>query len=80
MELFAQCLLVKYLPNKRGMLKTVSWLPIEFAESMRLLKLQNDDGTWSDGWMVQEIYGTHTKEFVLEHERDFARQRKASDI
>lgn len=77
-QLYVQCLLTKNV--NVGNLKTISWIPSQFAEKYRVLKLQSDDGSWSDGWLVQEIYGTNSAEFILTHERDFAKQRKASDI
>jgi len=76
---YSQCLLYKYIPNF-GTLKTVGWIPESFANKGRILKLQKDDGSWSDGWTVLAIYSTHAESFVLQHERDFVRQRKASDI
>ena len=77
-ELFVQCLLTKWTSD--GNLKTVSWLPEKFAYSGRVLKLKSDDGTWNNGWVVQETYNARTKDFVLSHERDYAHQREASDI
>jgi len=77
-QMFIQCLLTKL--TDKGCLKTISWLPEQFAEPRRVLKLKNEDGSWTDGWVVQETYGSNTQEFVLSHERDFAKQRQASDI
>lgn len=79
MEYFVQCLLYKDSPLG-GFLLTVSWLPEKFAHVGKVLKLENDDKTWSNGWRVMKLYSRHESDFVLEHERDFARQRKASDI
>ena len=82
-EKYVQCRLIKWVdPNDdhNGFLITISWLPEKFAKVYNVLKLKNDDGTWSDGWQVTDKYTTHTKEFVLAHERDFAKQREASDI
>lgn len=77
---YIQCLLVKYVSEPTGMLKTVSWLPEKFVTKRRVLKLQLEDGSWSEDWMIQETYGSNEEVFILAHERDFARQRKASDI
>jgi len=76
---YTQCLLVK--ENKDGeVFKTVCWIPSEFAQRYRVLKLKEDNGEWNDGWMVEHSYTTHNEEFVRFHERDFTRQREASDI
>lgn len=80
---YVQCLLLKHFYTDAGYietLKTVCWIPEKFAERKKILKLQREDGTWNDGWMVQETYGWQEESFILEHERDWARQRKASDI
>lgn len=37
-----------------------SWLPVIFARRGRTLKLRSKDGTWTDGWVVSETYGTTT--------------------
>ena len=75
---YIQCLLIKHV--KDGFLRTIIWLPENFAEYEKVLKFKREDGSWSNGWVVQETYGRNTKQFVLEHERDFTRQREASDI
>jgi hypothetical protein len=78
-EIYTQCLLYKFISNS-GTLKRVAWIPESFANEGAVIKIQRDDGSWSDGWTVQERYSSHPEPFVLLHERDFARQRKASDI
>jgi hypothetical protein len=76
--IYAQCLLTKAI--EKGCLKTIAWIPSEFAAKGRILKLKQEDGSWNNGWMVEEVYSMHDESFVLEHERDFTKQRKASDI
>jgi hypothetical protein len=76
---FVQCLLNKYLDGG-DCLKTVVWLPEKFVRNRKPLKLQSDDGSWSEGWFVQERYSMRSESHVLAHERDFAKQRNASDI
>ena len=58
----------------------VTWLPTKFARKGKFVKLKSDDGTWQDGWEVVEVWGTRPSEEVLEHERDYLKQREASDI
>jgi len=75
---YVQCLLIKYV--KEGCLKTVAWLPENFCEIYKELKLQDDDGLWNEGWIIQETYNCAEEDYILSHERDWAKQRKASDI
>jgi hypothetical protein len=76
---YIQCLLVNYRLSS-DVIKTVAWIPEKFATPQRVIKLKREDGSWSNGWVIQEMYGVHSEEFVKYHERDFARQREASDI
>jgi hypothetical protein len=76
---YVQCLLFNYRICD-DVIKTVAWIPENFANLHKVIKLKRDDGTWSDGWHVKEIYSMHTEDFVKYHERDFTRQREASDI
>ena len=75
---YTQCLLTKYVDS--GCIKTVSWIPEKFAIRTKELKLKRDDGSWSNEWIVQEVYSSKSEQYVLEHERDWCKQRKASDI
>jgi hypothetical protein len=75
---YTQCLLQKQTAS--GWLKTVAWIPDVFAEEGKILKLKDENDNWSDHWQVEKVFNTLLEEFVLEHERDFTRQRKASDI
>jgi hypothetical protein len=59
---------------------TVAWIPEKYAERYKILKLKEDNGTWSDGWVVNTIFGGREESFVLKHERDFVKQRESSDI
>lgn len=70
---YAQCILTK------GTKKTTSWLPMKFAKTGKVLKLK-DDGTWDDGWTVTEVGTIQDFSYVKEKERDFTKQREASDI
>ena len=40
---YIQCLLVNY--NHGDTLKTVAWIPEEFAKHDKIIKLKRDDGT-----------------------------------
>ncbi len=57
-----------------------SWIPEQFAHAGNFIKLKKDDGTWDDGWKVDEVGTRAPEDQVLERERDYKHQRKASDI
>lgn len=42
--------------TETGFLRTVSWIPQEFAEVGRKLKLKNN-GVWESGWVVETANG-----------------------
>jgi hypothetical protein len=74
---YCQCILCKFVDDDT--LYTVAWIPEKFSKS-KILKLKEDDGSWSDGWYIGVVYSTKPEEFVLSHQRDFTKQREASDI
>lgn len=49
----------------------VAWIPSKFAILGKILKIKEDDKTWSNGWVVKEVYSTKTEEEVVSRERDF---------
>lgn len=55
---YRQCRLVK--PTPTGAFVQVSWIPDQFAEVGRVLKLRSD-GVWDDGWEVRGV-GTNRLE------------------
>jgi hypothetical protein len=80
---FYQCLLCKYEGDDTFF--TVAWIPekfasLDFRDKRKVIKLKEDDGTWSNGWHIKYVYNARPEEFVFAHERDFVRQRDASDI
>lgn len=50
---YRQCRLIRPIPT--GECVVVSWIPDEFAERERVVKLKDDNGDWSDGWVVAEV-------------------------
>jgi hypothetical protein len=52
-----------------------AWIPSEFAVLKKVLKIKNDNG-----WVVEEVYSSLAKEHVEIHERDYKKQRQASDL
>lgn len=72
-KFYNQCTLL------RGTTRTVSWIPSEFAVVGKTLKFREDD-IWVDGWLVIEVGGQLDAKYVEEHERDYTKNRNASDI
>ena len=57
----------------------ISWIPAKFARKGRFIKLK-ENGGWSDGWQIIEVFGTIEEKTLREQERDYLHQREASDI
>jgi hypothetical protein len=55
---YRQCRLQK--ENSQQM----SWIPEEFAEVNKVLKLRNEDGEWDNGWTVTSV-GNRLEEHYL---------------
>lgn len=57
------------------------WGPAEKAVVGRQVKVQEDDGSWSEGWTVVAVYGVPVPEKLARHNSHaHTRQRKCSDI
>lgn len=56
-----------------------AWIPTKFAKVGGYVKLKLD-GTWDDGWMVEEVFTTLPAKYVAERANDYKSTRKASDI
>lgn len=65
---------------KRGDEEQTAWIPTEFAVVNGVIQIRMEDSHWEDNWVVVETYSTREKGFVEEHERDYKKQRRASDI
>jgi hypothetical protein len=74
---YTQCDLVRRLG--RGTAHQTSWIPSRFAQVGKALRLRSADG-WQDGWVVSAAYRTLPEEVVLAMERQYLRQRRASDV
>jgi hypothetical protein len=57
-----------------------SWIPEVFAKVGNILKLRAKDGRWTDGWRVISASPPMDAQTVEANERNYLRQRKASDI
>jgi hypothetical protein len=57
-----------------------SWIPEGFAKVGDILKMREKDGRWTDGWRVISASPPMDARTVEANERNYLRQRKASDI
>jgi len=73
MKTYTQCKIVK---DKKCQ---IAWIPSTYAVINKIIKIKVN-GSWENGWKVIDVYGVANKEHVETHERDFTKQRKASDI
>jgi len=63
----------KWLEPKYGWRATwekVGWIPEKFAKEGGVIKLKNGDGTWSDGWIVDEVWGRLSEENLPDFHRE----------
>lgn len=78
-ETYTQCTLVKKLDNDDESRHT-AWIPSEYAQIGQAVQIERIPGKWEDGYVVAEVFGTRTAEQIEAHERDYLKQRQASDI
>lgn len=60
---------------KKGSIETTAWIPEKYAQVGKFIKIFDDNG-----WEVMKVGLPMGEEYVLGHERDFTKQREASDI
>jgi hypothetical protein len=77
-DMHTQCKLSKDEDGR--VVNYTAWIPDDVAVVGRTVKLKEDDGTWSEGWRVDERYTTLPYTVVAERSQDYKRTRKASDI
>jgi hypothetical protein len=70
MKFYRQCKL------RNGNVYTVGWIDAIHARIGNWVKMKSDESEW----IVAEVWSKLSKEYVEEHERDYRKQRKASDI
>lgn len=75
---YRQCLLCRKTAD--GEERQYSWIPEPFCVKGKVLKLKNDEGVWTNGWVVLEAWEPRPAKYVEAHERDYKKNRKASDI
>ena len=77
-ETHTQCKLHRHLPG--GTLELTSWIPTKIATKGATVRLKEEDGTWTEGWLVIATYATMPSDELNERSRDYTRTRKTSDI
>jgi hypothetical protein len=59
----------------------ISWIPDEKAKVGNIVRLRNSaEEEWSEGWLVVAAYDRRPYADLETTERDWTRQRKASDV
>ena len=71
---FKQCKLIRRVLD--GVIVTTSYIPEKHAIISKTLRLKNDDGTWTDGWMVLEVYGERIAESLLPDSHDGIKEHR----
>ena len=73
-EYMRQCEVVK--KHGDALLRQVAWLPEAYAKIGACIEILGEPG-----WTVTSVsYARHSREAVAEMQREYLRQRKASDI
>ena len=57
---YKQCRLVRKTVG--GRTEKTCWIPERFANLDSTVKIKNDDGTWTDGWIVKSASETRLEE------------------
>lgn len=79
-EMYQQCTLEKPSPRGGKVVRTI-WGPSKYLQVGRQVKVEEDDGEWSQGWTVMAVYGEPLPEKYVRHQSHaHTRQRKSSDI
>lgn len=64
-----------------GRLERTIWGPSEYMVVGKVVKVEENDGSWTQDWVVRSVYGEPMPEKLVAHRsRDYLRQRAASDI
>lgn len=71
---YRQCVLRR--PIAGGHQQTTSWLPLQFADVGRRLRLKDDDGNWEGGWEV--VAAGHTQDRPTSPHEQIKNHRRAT--
>jgi hypothetical protein len=76
---YRQCSLIQ--DRGRATCQYVTWLPEIFARLGDVVRLRQDDGSWSDGWKIDFVGPWKlSEEHMRKASRAHLKQRNASDI
>ena len=59
-----------------GTVEHIAWIPAKLARKGKVVTLKTYEGDWE----VVEVWGSRPTDDVVAHERDYLKQRAASDI
>jgi hypothetical protein len=62
---------------RRGAAIRLTWIPAEYAVKGRVLRLR-DNGEWSDGWVVREVYPDTERIIAPSPQGEIRRHRRAT--
>ena len=62
---------------RRGPAIRLTWLPASYAVEGKVLRLQ-DNGVWSDGWVVSEVYPGNERIIAPHADGQIRRHRRAT--
>lgn len=62
---------------RRGPAIRLTWLPAAYAKNGRVLRLR-DNGEWSDGWVVTEVYPGNERIIAHSPQGNIQRHRRAT--
>ena len=60
---YVQCTLKRTAASTTSTI--TSYLPIAFAKHKRVVRLRDDQGVWTDGWIVEQVGDTLVEENQL---------------
>ncbi len=77
--MYKQCRLEKVEGNSK--IERMIWGPSKHAIEGKVVKVEEDDGSWTQGWTVVSASGVELEErYVRNLSHAHTRQRRASDI
>lgn len=77
-KFYRQCELVR--PSVEGRELMVSWIPEEISKVGETVRLKDEDGEWTEGWLVLAVYDRMPFSYLKKRDRDHINQRRQSDV
>lgn len=75
-QTYTQCTYVQPAPNLSGVWIDTAWIPSEFAEVGRRIRIDGKEGVWT----VTQVGSTKSERDALADSRDYLKMRQVSDI